>query len=80
LYLHGVPYAFAPEQQTRVPMISWLSPSLQARSGVSAACLKGRSAEPVSHDNLFHTVLGLMDVQTQVYAPALDAFAPCGAK
>ena len=80
LYLHGVPYAFAPEQQTRVPMISWLSPSLQARSGVSAACLKGRSAEPVSHDNLFHTVLGLMDVKTQVYAPALDAFAPCGAK
>lgn len=80
LYLHGVPYAFAPEQQTRVPMISWLSPSLQARSGVSAACLKGRSVEPVSHDNLFHTVLGLMDVKTKVYAPALDAFAPCGAK
>jgi lipid A ethanolaminephosphotransferase len=80
LYLHGVPYALAPEQQTRVPMVSWLSSGLQARSGVSATCLKGRSAEPVSHDNLFHTVLGLMDVKTQVYAPALDAFAPCGAK
>ena len=77
LYLHGVPYAFAPEQQTRVPMVSWLSPGLQKRADVSATCLKGRSAEPVSHDNLFHTVLGLMEVATQVYAPTLDAFAPC---
>ena len=79
LYLHGVPYALAPEQQTRVPMVSWLSAGLQGRSAVSMDCLRKRSAEPVSHDNLFHTVLGLMAVQTQVYEPALDAFAPCGA-
>ena len=77
LYLHGLPYALAPAQQTHIPMVSWLSPGLQARSGASAACLKGRAAEPISHDNLFHTVLGLMDVKTQVYKPALDAFAPC---
>ncbi|AOW15118.1 phosphoethanolamine transferase [Hydrogenophaga crassostreae] len=77
LYLHGVPYAFAPEQQTHVPMVGWLSPGLQTRSGVATGCLKQRSAEPVSHDNLFHTVLGLMDVKTQVYQPGLDAFRPC---
>ena len=80
LYLHGLPYALAPEQQTHIPMVSWLSPGLQKRTGVSTECLRKRSAEPVSHDNLFHTVLGLMDVRTQVYAPALNAFAPCGAK
>ena len=77
LYLHGLPYALAPAQQTHIPMVSWLSPGLQARSGASAACQRGRAAEPISHDNLFHTVLGLMDVQTLVYKPALDAFAPC---
>ena len=77
LYLHGVPYAFAPKQQTHVPMVAWLSPALQQRSGVATDCLRQRAAEPLSHDNLFHTVLGLMDVSTQVRENALDAMAPC---
>ena len=77
LYLHGVPYAFAPEQQTHVPMVAWLSPGLQQRSGVRTDCLRQRAAEPLSHDHLFHTVLGLMDVSTQVRELALDAAAPC---
>jgi lipid A ethanolaminephosphotransferase len=77
LYLHGVPFAFAPDQQTHVPMVSWLSPAWQQRAGVRMDCLRARQAEPLSHDNLFHTVLGLMDVTTQVREPALDALAPC---
>ncbi len=77
LYLHGLPYALAPSQQTHVPMVSWLSPGLQTRVGVSDACMQRRAGEPLSHDNLFHTVLGLMDVKTQVYEPTLDAFKPC---
>ena len=77
LYLHGLPYALAPEEQTRVPMVAWLSPGLQARTGAQAACLRGRTGEHLSHDNLFHTVLGLMDVRTGVYQAALDAVAPC---
>jgi lipid A ethanolaminephosphotransferase len=31
----------------------------------------------VSHDNFFHSVLGLMDVATTVYDPKLDLFARC---
>ncbi len=77
LYLHGVPFAFAPEQQTRVPMVAWLSPALQQRSGVVTDCLRQRAAEPLSHDHVFHTVLGLMDVSTRVRDRALDALAPC---
>ena len=77
LYLHGVPYAFAPDQQTRVPMVAWLSPALQQRSGVRTNCLRQRSGESLSHDNLFHTVLGLMDVSTGVHNVSLDAVAPC---
>ena len=78
LFLHGVPYAFAPAQQTRVPMVTWLSPALQQRRGVDAACLRERATRPASHDNLFHSVLGLMDVSTALRNPALDLFAPCG--
>ena len=80
LYLHGVPYAFAPEQQTRVPMVTWLSAGLQQRSGVKADCLRQQAAKPLSHDNVFHSVLGLMDVKTVVRDPALDLYAPCAVR
>src|SRR3990167_6600005 len=79
LYLHGVPYSFAPEQQTHVPMVAWLSPGLRDRAGLSLDCLRGHAADPISHDHFFHSVLGLMDVHTQAYRPTLDALAPCAA-
>ena len=79
LYLHGVPYAIAPEQQTHVPMVAWFSQGLQQRNGLSMHCLRGHAAEPLSHDNIFHAVLGLMDVRTRAHLLALDALAPCSA-
>lgn len=77
LYLHGVPYALAPSQQTRVPMVAWLSPAMQAREGISLDCLRQRAQHAMSHDHFFHTVLGLMDVQTSAHEPSLDAWLPC---
>jgi lipid A ethanolaminephosphotransferase len=77
LYLHGVPYAFAPRQQTEVPMVAWLSPGMRERLGIDVGCLRQRAEEPLSHDNLFHMVLGLMDVGTRAYQRSLDAVAPC---
>lgn len=76
-YLHGLPYAMAPKEQTHVPMVLWLSPQLAARQGVSLTCLKGRTRQELSHDNLFHSVLSLMAVQTSAYRPELDMFQPC---
>jgi len=77
LYLHGMPYGIAPDVQKRVPWITWLSPGFEQRSKLSTACLKQRLDAPVSHDNYFHSVLGLMNVQASVYKPALDIYAPC---
>lgn len=77
LYLHGVPYAIAPRVQTRVPMVMWLSPAFRQDFGVDQDCLRGRSAAPASHDNLFHSVLGVLDVQTGAYQRSRDLFAPC---
>ena len=76
-YLHGLPYAIAPQEQTHVPWVTWVSPALQARLSLDMGCLKGRSAQRISHDHLFHTVLGLVDVQTEVHRSALDLIAPC---
>jgi len=77
LYLHGMPYGIAPDVQKRVPWITWLSPAFEQRNKLSTACLKQHLDAPVSHDNYFHSVLGLMNVQTSVYKPALDIYAPC---
>ena len=77
LYLHGLPYALAPDVQKHVPWITWLGDGLASQRGLDMACLRGRLQQPLSHDNLFHTVLGLLDVQTSVYKTALDAYAPC---
>lgn len=75
LYLHGAPYLIAPKQQTHVPFVLWLG--AQDRATVNTACLRQRAGEPASHDNLFHTVLGLMSVATTVYDPALDVLSGC---
>lgn len=73
LYLHGLPYAIAPDVQKKVPMVMWASEG----AGVDTACLKRRAAQPAAHDHLFHTLLGLLDVRTSVYEPAFDLAAGC---
>jgi lipid A ethanolaminephosphotransferase len=77
LYLHGLPYSIAPSTQKHVPMVVWLSPQFSADAGVDRGCLGAESGAKMSHDNLFHSVLGLLDVQTSVYRTERDLFAPC---
>ena len=79
LYLHGMPYMFAPQEQTRVPFVMWLSKSYSNLFGTTTACLQSHATDAMSHDNLFHTVLGLMDVKAAHYDPALDVAAQCRA-
>ena len=77
LYLHGAPYMLAPEEQTKIPFVFWTSRHLDASIGVDRACLARTADAPRSHDNLFHTVLGMMNVSTKVYDPRLDILAGC---
>jgi lipid A ethanolaminephosphotransferase len=41
------------------------------------ACLQGQSAKALTHDNLFHSMLGLSQVKTGLAKPDLDLFAAC---
>jgi lipid A ethanolaminephosphotransferase len=77
LYLHGVPYAIAPETQLKVPMTMWFSSGFASNRGLDLSCMKQRSNAAASHDNLFHSILGLMQVSTKAYDPARDLFAAC---
>lgn len=77
LYLHAAPYAVAPEAQTHVPMVAWFSSDAFMHWGIDQNCLKRKQQDVLSHDNIFHTLLGLFEVQSKEYKPALDMFNAC---
>jgi lipid A ethanolaminephosphotransferase len=72
LYLHGLPYVLAPDQQKQVPFVVW-APTLDH------GCLEARRNRSLSHDNLFDTVLGLFEVATTEYQAPSDALHGCAA-
>lgn len=77
LFLHGTPYMLAPDQQKHIPLMVWLSENYQHSLAVDTECLRKTRNTPLSQDNLFHSILGLLDVKTHVYDPTLDMFAGC---
>ncbi|WP_237884168.1 phosphoethanolamine transferase [Pseudomonas sp. PGPR40] len=77
LFLHGTPYLLAPEQQKHVAMLAWFSDSYQKSFSVDTHCLQLSREKPLSQDNLFHSMLGLLEVNSKVYNPELDMFAGC---
>lgn len=78
LFLHGTPYFMAPEEQTKVPMILWLSENYKSMTSIETACLKTKSTREYSHANFFHSLLAMTGVQTVEYKPSLDIFNNCG--
>lgn len=77
IYLHGFPYLLAPREQTRIPMIAWMSQGFLRDAGMTRACTRRQTSQRVSHDNLFSTVMAMMDVRSALYQPERDLFAPC---
>lgn len=77
LYLHGMPYLFAPIEQKHVPFFFWFSPNFEKENGISRQCLNSKVDTEYSHDNLFHTTLGLLNVSTRLYNPELDMVGQC---
>ncbi|MFN4172567.1 MAG: phosphoethanolamine transferase [Pseudorhodobacter sp.] len=77
LFLHAAPRFMAPQVQTRVPFVLWLDARFRRAMDLQADCLRGAASRRTSHDNLFHSVLGLLDVDTTVRTPAFDLFGAC---
>jgi lipid A ethanolaminephosphotransferase len=77
LYLHGMPYAIAPKEQLEVPMLWWMSPEFASNRNINVACLRKRASGPVNHDHLFHSIAGVLDVETPDRDVSLDLFAAC---
>lgn len=77
LYLHGMPYAMAPREQTHVPMILWVPENGSLAATLKPGCLTSLRDKPVSHDNLFHTAMGWVGARADVYKPDWDLLAGC---
>lgn len=69
IYLHGLPRAIAPDNQLHVPAIIWLGSGFQ---DVDKSALLKKRHDHFTHDNVVHTVLGLMRIETEIYRPKLD--------
>ena len=77
-YLHGAPFPIAPKEQKHVPWLLWIPTQYAQQKGINLSCL--RSKEDIghlSHDNLFHSLLGLYGVKSKVINPALDISTSC---
>lgn len=77
LYLHAAPYWAAPEEQTRVPMLLWMSDNFRSDMTLDYNCVENSEDKTVTHDNFFHSVLGMLNIETTERTGNLDLFAPC---
>jgi len=74
LYLHGFPYAIAPIEQTHIPLLFW---SNNTQEYFQNNCLEQSTQTIYNHDNIFHSMLGVLNVASSTYQPKLDVFKPC---
>ncbi len=69
VYLHGLPRAIAPDSQLHVPAILWFGSGFDE---IDLPSLSRKRHQRFTHDNLFHTILGFLEIRTFFYKPELD--------
>jgi lipid A ethanolaminephosphotransferase len=69
VYLHGFPKFVAPEPQLRVPAVMWFGSSFD---DVNIPEVLEKRGMRFTHDNIFHTVLGFLEIETSIYRPGMD--------
>ena len=67
MYLHGAPYCIAPSQQTHIPAFLWISDNFATDFRLNTQCLRNECDDPLSHDYIFHSLLGLFRIKTKEY-------------
>ena len=70
LYLHGLPYFMAPDEQKHIGALMWFDGDI--KNEIDTVKLNTYKNNSFSQDNLFHTLLGLFEVETQVYKKEMD--------
>ncbi len=76
IYLHGMPYFIAPDAQKHPASVVWFGKGFD----INISCVKSIASKSYTQDNIFSTLLGLIDVKTKVYNPKMDIFKECRVK
>lgn len=71
LFLHGLPYFIAPDEQKHIGALMWFGGE-DIKKDIDVEKLKSYEDTHFSQDNLFHTLLGLFEVETNVYKKEKD--------
>lgn len=59
IYLHGLPYMFAPHEQTKVPLILWAG----STSDIDINSAIRKKDLPHSHDSIFNSMLATFEIE-----------------
>jgi len=69
VYLHGLPNFMAPDVQRDVGVIFWIGDNVE---DINKKTLAEKTENKYSHDHLFHTILGLFEINSSVYNRNMD--------
>jgi lipid A ethanolaminephosphotransferase len=70
IYLHGLPYFMAPDAQIHIGALVWFGE--KTKQNINTDTIIKDKDKKYSHDNLFHTLLGIFNVKTKLYKQNMD--------
>ena len=70
LYLHGIPYMIAPDSQIHIGALMWFG--YEISKDIDLVKVRQNKDKKYSQDNLFHTLLGIFEVTSDVYKKEMD--------
>ena len=73
MYLHGIPYAIAPDVQKDIPFIIWMSDEFMRRKAVQLDRLEAQRRH--SQRDIFHSVMGAFSMHSDAYMGEYDVFS-----
>jgi lipid A ethanolaminephosphotransferase len=74
---HSMALEDANEYIRKVPMLMWFSNDFRREFHISESCLRSKLDDKFSHDNIFHSLLGLLNIESRHYKKNLDIFKGC---
>jgi lipid A ethanolaminephosphotransferase len=74
IFMHAGPYFLTKNEQWHVPMFFWFSDDFIDEFDLNLRKLRKQMGHKLSHDNLFHSLLGLFRIQNPYYRRDLDIF------
>ena len=76
MFMHGLPMKLAPKVQYEIPFLVWTSDHFRRykKTSVSQDVPVGELPAVLEQHYIFHSVLNLLSIRTEVYDEAYDIF------